>query len=114
MFSFIIYLVLAIAFGYFATQNTGLISLTLASYKIENIPLYIALGATLLIGLLFSWLNSLIGSFTTSMKMRGKEHVIKDDRKVIHELTKKINELEIENAKLTGELKTESKDPNSI
>lgn len=114
MFSLIVYGILAIVFGYFATQNTGPISLTLSSYKIENIPLYIALGVTLLVGLLFSWLNSLIDVFTSSMKMRGKENVIKGERKAIHELTKKVNQLELENAKLTGELKTESKDPNSL
>jgi len=114
MFSLIIYLILAIVFGYFATQNTEPISLTIASHKIEHIPLYIALGITLLVGLLFSWLNSLFDSFAATMKIRGKEHTIKDDKKIIHELTKKINQLGLENAKLTGELKTESKDPNSL
>lgn len=114
MFSLIIYLILAIVFGYFATQNTGLISLTLASYKIEHIPLYVALGLTLLVGLFFSWLNGLFDLFASTMKIRGKEHTIKNDKKIIHELTKKINQLELENAKLTGELKSESKDPNSL
>lgn len=114
MFSFIVYLILAIVFGYFATQNTGTISLTLASYKIEHIPLYIALGVTLLVGLFFSWLNGLIDLFASTMKIRGKEHTIKDDKKVIHELTKRINQLELENAKLSGQLKSESKDPNSL
>ena len=114
MFSFIIYLILAIVFGYFATQNTEPISLTLASYKIEQIPLYIALGITLLVGLFFSWFIGLFDSFASAMKIRGKEHIIKDDKKNIRELTRKINQLEIENAKLTGELKRESKDPNSL
>lgn len=114
MFSLIIYLILAIIFAYFATQNTGPISLTLASYKIEHIPLYIALGITLLIGLFFSWLNNLFDLFASAMKIRGKEHTIKDDKKIIHELTKKINQLELENAKFSGQLKSESKDPNSL
>lgn len=114
MFSLIVYLILAIVFGYFATQNTSLISLTFGSYKIEGIPLYVALVATLLIGLLFSWLNNLLDSFISIMKIKGKENIIKDDKKIIRELTKKINQLELENAKLTGELKRESKDPNSL
>ncbi len=114
MFSLIVYLILALVFGYFATQNTGHISLTFASYKVEDIPLYIVLGITLLVGLSFSWLNGLIDLFASNMKIRGKEKTIKDDKKIIHELTKKINQLELENAKLSGELKKESKDPNSI
>ena len=114
MFSFIIYLILAIVFGYFATQNTKPISVIFASYKIENIPLYVVLGVTLLIGLFFSWFIGLFDSLASAMKIRGKEHIIKDDKKIIRELTKKINQLEIENAKLTGELKRESKDPDSL
>ena len=114
MFGLIIYFILAIVFGYFSTQNTESISLTFASYKIESIPLYVVLGITLLVGLFFSWLNGLFDSFVSNMKIRGKEHTIKDDKKIIHELTKKINQLELENAKLTGELKKESKDPNSL
>ena len=114
MFSLIVYLILAIVFGYFATQNTESITLNFASYKIEDIPLYVGLGITLLIGLFFSWLINLIDSFSASMKLMGKDHVIKDDKKMIRELTKKINQLELENAKLTGELKKESKDPNSL
>ena len=114
MFNLIVYVILAIVFAYFSTQNTNPISLTLATYKIENIPIYIVLGVTLLIGLLFSWLHGLVGGFTSSMKIIGKENIIKDERKAIHELTKKVNELQLENARLTGALKSESKDPNSI
>ncbi len=114
MFTLIVYLILAIVFGYFATQNTGIISLSFASYKIGHIPLYIALGIALLVGLLFSWLSGLIDSLASTMKIRGKEHTIKDDKKIIHELTKKINQLELENAKLSGQIKGEFKDPNSL
>ena len=114
MFTFIVYLTVALVFGYFATQNTGPVSLTFAAYKIEGIPLYIALGLTLLIGLFFSWLNGLFDSLVSTLQIRGKEHTIKDDKKVIRELTKKINQLEIENAKLEGELKRGSKDSDSI
>ncbi len=114
MFSFILYVILAIVFGYFATQNTGLILLKFASYKIEHIPLYVALGLAFLIGLFFSWLNGLFDSLVSTLKIQGKEHTIKDDKKIIHELTKKINQLELDNAKLTGQLKSQSKDPDSL
>lgn len=114
MLSLIIYLILAIVYGYFATQNTGLITLKFASYKIDQIPLYAALGVTLLLGLLFSWLIGLFGSLATTLKIMGKEHKIQDDKKTIRELTRKINQLELDNAKLTGEIKGGSKDPDSI
>ncbi len=114
MASLVVYLILALVFSYFATLNAGRISINLASYRIEHVPLYLALGAAILIGLLLSWLINLFDGFVSAMKIRGKEHTIKDDKKIIHELTKKVNQLEIENAKLTGQLKSEPNDPNSL
>ena len=105
MFTFILYVILALIFGYFATQNTEPISITLLGSTLSNIPLYAILGVTLVIGLAFSWLISLFDSMGAFMKLRGKESVIKNSKATIDELQKKINRLEIENAKLLGELK---------
>lgn len=110
MFTLILLVILALAFGYFATQNTLNIPLTLANYTISSIPLYIVLGATLLIGLLFSWLISILDSFSNAMKLRGKDSAIKNSKKAIQDLTKRINQLEIENAKLKGKKEQEEDD----
>ncbi|CAN5128063.1 hypothetical protein BH09PAT2_BH09PAT2_01670 [soil metagenome] len=109
MFTFILYVILALVFGYFATQNTMLVSITLLGAHLSNIPLYIVMGVTLVIGLAFSWIISLIDWFSAALKIRNKEHVIQDSKKTIHELEKKINHLELENAKLTGELKADTR-----
>ena len=102
MFNFIFLLVLALIFGYFATQNTQNITITVASYTLSSIPLYAVVGITLLIGLSFSWLVSLFDSLSSAMKLRGKEHKIKDANKAIQDLNKQVKELEIENARLKG------------
>jgi len=104
MLTFILYIILALAFGYFATQNTEPISITLLGSTVSNIPLYAILGVTLVIGLTFSWFVSLFDSLAAALKLRGKENVIKDGKLTIKELEKRINKLELENAKLTGEL----------
>lgn len=111
MFTFILYIILALVFGYFATQNTQPVSISLLGATLSNIPLYAVLGVTLLVGLAFSWINSLFDSIATSMKIRGKEHTIKDSKASISGLNKKINQLELENAKLSGELKSTSNNP---
>lgn len=108
MLSIILFLILALVFGYFATQNTQNISITVANYTLSSIPLYAAVGITLLIGLSFSWLISLVGSFSSAMKLRGKEHKIKDADKTIQDLNKQVKELEIENARLKGKNETTS------
>lgn len=106
MFNFIFLLVLALIFGYFATQNTQNITITVASYTLSSIPLYAVVGITLLIGLSFFWLISLVDSLSSAIKLRGKEHKIKDANKTIQNLNKQIKELEIENARLKGKNET--------
>lgn len=112
MFTLILLVILALSFGYFATQNTLSIPVTLANYTVSNIPLYVVIGSTLLIGLLSSWLISLLDSFSNALKLRGKDSAIKNSKRTIHDLTKRVNQLEIENAKLKG--KKEQEDDESL
>lgn len=114
MFGIILLVVTALGFGYFATQNTLSIPIVLTGYNIGDIPLYVVIGVSFLLGLFLFWLISLVDSVGFAMKLRGKENTIKDTKKNIQDLTRRINELEIENAQLKGELKKESKNPNSL
>lgn len=59
----------------------------------------VVIGA-LLLGLLFSWIVSLVNGIGTSMKMRGKENKITDYKKENAELLRQVHQLEITNAKL--------------
>ena len=113
MFTLILLVILALSFSYFATLNTQLAIITIPGYAQLQIPLYIIIGITLLLGLSFSWLVSLLDSLPVIMKLRGKEHDIKDAKATIHDLTHRINKLEIENAKLS-ERAGHLKDPESI
>lgn len=106
MFTFILYVILAVIFGYFATQNTESVTISLLGATLRNIPLYLILGATLIVGLTFSWLINLIDSISVAMKIRSKEHDIKDSKATISRLQKEINDLKIRNAQLAGELKS--------
>lgn len=114
MFTFILFVILALVFGYFATQNTQLITITLANNVIPDVPLYMVIGASLLIGLAFSWLLSLIDSLFTAIDMRGKNSSLKQAQKTIQELTKEINQLEIENARLKGKGERGQDDDESL
>lgn len=105
MFTLILLVILALGFSYFATENTQLSTITIAGFTWVSIPQYILIGLTLILGLSLSWIISLLDSISTSFKMRGKEHTIKDAKATIRDLTRKINELEIENAKLSERTK---------
>lgn len=114
MFTLILLVIVALGFGYFATQNTLYIPITIANSVIPDVPLYIVLGLTLLLGLSISWIISLLDSFSVAMKLRGKEHTIKDAKHTINDLTKRVNQLEIENAKLKGNVEKEQVDDESL
>lgn len=115
MFSLILLIVFAISFGYFATFNLDSIPIVFGPYyTTPAIPLYIIIGATLLIGLLLAWVISLVRSFSNGLALRQKERELINKEATIHTLTKKVNEIEIENANLKGELKNEPFDDVSL
>lgn len=102
---FIATLIVTILFGLiiasFAIQNTGNISLNFFTYTIPNVPTYLAIIGALLIGLLFAWLISMMKGIETGFMLRGKEGKIKASTRENEELTRKIHQLELENARLS-------------
>ncbi len=111
VFSLILLLIFAIGFGYFATFNVLAVPIIFGSfYSLTAIPLYVVIGASLLIGLLLSWLISLVGSLGNRFTLRAKEREINDSKAKIHAMTKQTNELQLENANLKGELKNDPVD----
>jgi uncharacterized integral membrane protein len=111
VFSLIILLLFAIGFGYFATFNTLTVSITFGTfYEIAGVPLYIVIGASLLTGLLLSWLIMLVGSLSNHFTLRSQARQINTSKATIHAMTKKTNDLQIENANLKGELKNDPTD----
>ncbi|MDQ3099445.1 MAG: lipopolysaccharide assembly protein LapA domain-containing protein [bacterium] len=104
MFSVILLVIIALAFGVFATQNSINIPVTIAGSVIPDVPLYIVIGLTLLFGLFFAWVLSLVNSVLFSRTLKVKDHAIDDVRKENKELNLKITQLEIENTRLMAEV----------
>ncbi|MDO8618778.1 MAG: lipopolysaccharide assembly protein LapA domain-containing protein [Candidatus Daviesbacteria bacterium] len=107
-------LIVTVLFGliiaYFAIQNTGAISLNFLNYTVPSIPTYIVVVGALLVGLLLSWIISLVKDITTGFTIRGKESKIKDYGKENTELLKLNHQLELENARLMAETKAPEDD----
>ena len=100
MATLIITVLLGLFIAYFATQNTGAISLNFLNYSISGVPIYIVVVGALLVGLFLSWIISLIKGIGTGFTMRGKEGKIKDYKKENAELMRQIHQLELTNARL--------------
>lgn len=114
MFSLILLILVGLGYGYFATQNTQLVTLTFANYTFPEISLYIVIGITLLVGFAICWIISLSDTLSSALKLRGKNSKIKDNKQTIQNLTKKVNQLEIENANLQGKLEKGARDESSL
>jgi len=105
-------LILVVLFGIlaaiFATQNPIQVPITLLGYSIKEVPIYIIVSGSLLLGLLMSFLLSLITSISTSFRLHGKDVKIKESKRSVDDLMKKNREMELEIVRLKERNKTVS------
>lgn len=105
MLALIVLIIFGIGLILFTTQNSQIISINFAGYRMSGIPLYVLVLVSLIVGFVVSWLMSLMGVISSAFKIHGKENTIKNDNKKIVDLNKKINQLELENERLKNENK---------
>ena len=100
MLTLITLVLFGILAAFFATQNTALVTITLASYIFRDIPLYLIVLASLLLGLVLSSLLGLVNSIASSFTIHGKDVKIKESKQTVATLTKRVHQLELENERL--------------
>ncbi|HKA32567.1 MAG TPA: lipopolysaccharide assembly protein LapA domain-containing protein [Candidatus Binatia bacterium] len=100
MLALLIAVVFGAAVGYFATQNTIPVTIRLAEYAIEEVPLYLVVIGSLLIGLFIGWILFLARAVSSSFAIRGKNNEVRRARETIAELENRVRDLEVENARL--------------
>src|SRR3989344_7252365 len=110
MFILIFTLLFAVPVAIFATQNTQTVTVKMLQYTYSSVPLYLVVLITLLVGVTFSWLIHVVDIFYSSWEIRNKVNALKHEKKKSIDLTKKLHELEIENADLKGKYKPEDTD----
>lgn len=102
MLELIVTIIFGIAIAFFALQNGTLVTIHLSSYSIPGVPLYLVVLGSVLLTLVFSWIIFLVNSVGTAFILRGKNSTLNSERKDNKDLRRKIQELEIENARLKG------------
>ena len=103
MMTLIIAVIFGLAVALFATQNTNGVNITIAQYAFRDIPLYIIVIASLLLGLFVSWIINLAEGISSALTIHGKNNAINNAQKDLVNLQGRVHELEIENARLKGE-----------
>src|SRR6185436_12111375 len=102
MLSLLLLVIFGLGVAFFATQNTGLSHILLGGYLLKDIPVYVIVIASLLLGIFVSWLLSIADKFSTFFTIHGKESEIKRMQKEINDLRHENRVLETENNRLQG------------
>ncbi|PIZ62558.1 hypothetical protein COY16_03970 [Candidatus Roizmanbacteria bacterium CG_4_10_14_0_2_um_filter_39_13] len=99
---------------YVSKYNFQPVSVNLGFTVFSGIPLFYVIIVSLVIGLVLSYLVSLIQSISTSFILHGKNVEIKKNKDEVLELTKRVHQLEIKNEKLGKDSGIEPGDRNAL
>lgn len=105
MASLIVLIIFGLGIALFATQNTGVIHIVLGSYVLTGIPLYVIVVGSILLGVLVSWLISIVNTFSTLFTLHTKDVMLKRSQKIINDLQEKNRALEM---KIAGQKEEET------
>lgn len=100
----IVTLVFGLLIAFFASQNTDSVSLHFLQYSLQEIPIYIVVVGSLLVGIFTSWIISLVNEIGAGVTIWGKDKTIKEKDRQSIDLTKHVHQLELENEKLKTKL----------
>lgn len=102
MLSLIATLLFGILFAFFATQNTSLASIKIGYFSLPNIPMYLIILGSMLLGIVVASIISGINSLSTFISLKKREKSLYEREKDIEALNEKVYLLEMENANLKG------------
>jgi uncharacterized integral membrane protein len=100
----VITLITLVLFGivvsYLSIQNTARVTLQVAGFAVEGMPLYLVILGSLLLGFLIAGVLSSINSLFSAFKIMGKNNTINNSQKEIENLKEQVHQLELANAEL--------------
>jgi len=99
MLAIILTIIFAILVAFFAIHNTTSVIINIPQYS-WSVPLYLVVLLSILVGFVFAWILHLMNAFASFFTLRGKDNVIKKEKKANTELASKVRDLEAEKAKL--------------
>src|SRR3989344_8921058 len=103
MFALILLIVIGFGMAAFATQNVEAVSINLVGNTLTEIPLYTIVLGSMLLGILISYLISLVNSINSILTIHNKETTINAANKKIEALQETNHSLELELAQLKNE-----------
>jgi uncharacterized integral membrane protein len=100
MLVLIVGVIFGLAIGYFATQNITPVTIRIAEYTLEEVPLYLVAMGSLFIGLFIAWILYLARSVSSRITIYGRDQAVRKARRTAADLEMRVQELEAENTQL--------------
>ena len=115
MIALLITIAFGLGFAYFATENTAAVAVHFPGLAFSGIPLYIVILGSLLLGIVLATIIHIIDSLTNFLFLRKKENTLKELKKTIAQLIKRVHQLELSGDKTNGVNEgTDAEDDTSI
>jgi cell shape-determining protein MreC len=114
MLVLILLLVVGSILVYISKFNFMLVSVNLGVYVFSNVPLFYVIVASVVFGLVLSYLAYLFHSISNSFTIRSKNHEIKKNKDEVLDLTKQVHQLELENEKIKHDPAIQPADENAL
>lgn len=114
MLILIFFIIVGAVLVYISKFNFAPVTLNLGIYVFSNIPLFYVIIASIVFGLIVSYLMYLFHSISNSFTLRSKNHEIKQNKDEVLDLTKQVHQLELENEKNKNNSTIEPTDKNAL
>lgn len=114
MLILILLLVVGSVLVYISKFNFAPVTVNLGLYTFSSIPLFYVIAASVIFGLVLSYLVYLVHDISTSFTLRGKNKEIKKEKDEVLELTKNVHQLELANEKQKNNKNIEPQDKNAL
>jgi uncharacterized integral membrane protein len=112
MLVLIVGVIFGLAIGYFATQNTTPVTIRVAEYAFEDVPLYLVIVGSLFVGLFTAWILYLARSVSSRLTVYEKDQAVRRARQTTADLEMRVQELQAENVELKTNHSFPSESPN--
>lgn len=110
----LIIFIFGFAFAYFASQNTASIAVSLATYTIPSVPVYLIILTSFFTGLVLGWVLKMLQSISYHQRLKKMDHELEQKDIEIVSLTKDVHDLEIEKQQLLKKRKNKLVDDLSL
>jgi uncharacterized integral membrane protein len=114
MLALFLFLAFGLVFGYFATLNTSVASVSFGFTQVDSVPMYVVILLSLGVGVVVSSLFYILKSVSDRMLVGKKEKEIEEMGKHNAELLKRVHKLELENTRLKTKTGEDIQDDDSL